>query len=128
MGYVWQPRECDPVTGIPYSKLRAARLEKGEMNRKFKNQKELDWAWANGWHEPGRPETADDPNEIVEKKEPQFKRDEWPPRDQLVGMNMTELQAFVAEKDIPGVDGRWGYYKLRSYVVKFVREVTKGEK
>lgn len=59
MAYEWQPRECN-AQGIPYSKLANVCLERNGELETFLTQEGVDQAWADGWHEPGRPETADE--------------------------------------------------------------------
>ena len=127
MSYEWKPKEIDPATGIPYSKLRAARLEKNGVTKKFKSQKELDWAWKNGWYEPKRPETADVITSEPEVVMPKFEGDKWPSRNDIMKMNMTELTALADEKEIPGVDRRWGTFKLRKFIVDFVESIKQGD-
>ena len=67
MAYQWQPRECN-AQGIPYSKLAGVYLEKEVdsvvvATRDCLTQEETDAAWADGFHEPHRPETRDVPAE-----------------------------------------------------------------
>ena len=57
MPYKWKPNECNE-DGIPYSKLANVTLEKDGELKTFLTQEEVGAAWADGWHEPGRPETA----------------------------------------------------------------------
>ena len=66
MAYEWQMRECNPDVkregyphGLPYSKIANVTLEKDGELKTFLTQEATDAAWADGWHEPGRPETAD---------------------------------------------------------------------
>ena len=109
MAYEWGHKECN-ADGIPFSKDRAARLEKDGVTRKFKTQEELDWAWANGWYEPGRPETADEVTEQVQ----------WPDKETIKAMSVDELKAFVKERKIPDVHHRWGYARLQKYIIEFI--------
>lgn len=109
MAYEWQRQECN-ADGIPFSKDRAARLEKDGVTRKFRTQEELNWAWANGWYEPGRPETAD---AVIEAPK-------WPDKEVLKAMTIDELLGFIEERNIPGTDKRWGEARLRKYVIEFI--------
>ena len=61
--YPWGPTEVNSE-GVPFVKDRIVVLdrinEKGEVERKrFSGQEAVDAAWAKGWHDTGRPETAD---------------------------------------------------------------------
>lgn len=69
MAYEWQKREVDAITGIPYAKGPRVNLEKDGVKKRFTCQEDVDAAWADGWHIPGRPETADiQPEPNVEPK------------------------------------------------------------
>ncbi len=59
MPYKWEKHDCN-ADGVPYLKVAGAWLhKKGEEPKLFMTQATLDEAWANGWHAPFRPETAD---------------------------------------------------------------------
>ena len=58
MAYKWKKRECD-TDGIPYAKKKNTYLEKDGECAHFRTQEAADKAWVDGWHIPGRPETAD---------------------------------------------------------------------
>lgn len=62
MAYEWPREQCNGE-GIPYSKLAIVTLERDGELKKFRTQEEVDAAWVDGWHEPGKPETADVPRE-----------------------------------------------------------------
>ena len=72
MAYKWQPRECDPADGIPYVKKAPVVLEKDGVQKTFTTQAAVDAAWVDGWHDTGRPETAD-VQEAPTAKEPEKK-------------------------------------------------------
>lgn len=59
MAYEWKPNECDPKDGIPYVKKASVVLEKDGKRETFTTQEAVTAAWADGWHDTGRPETAD---------------------------------------------------------------------
>lgn len=71
--YEWKPWEVDH-DGIPFVKGSAVVLDRinehgvGERER-FSGQDAVDEAWATGWHDTGRPETADVIWEDEEEKE-----------------------------------------------------------
>ena len=61
--YEWKPWEVD-VNGVPFVKGSAVVLDRIDTNgveerKRFSGQEAVDEAWANGWHDTGRPETAD---------------------------------------------------------------------
>ncbi len=60
MSYKFQPWELD-TDGVPHCKKAGVFLEKDGVLKSFLIQEEVDAAWANGWHNPGKPETADVP-------------------------------------------------------------------
>ena len=109
-GYQWKDHECNSE-GIPFSKDRAARLEiEPGKTKKFRTQKELDRAWATGWYEPGRPETVDIDIERIQ----------WPEKEVIEGMSADQLNNFVVEKGIPGTDTKWGFARLKRFVVDYI--------
>lgn len=66
MAYEWYWEHCHPeITserfpkGVPHCKLAPVTLEKNGELKKFRTQEEVDLAWGSGWHERGKPETAD---------------------------------------------------------------------
>lgn len=68
------------MTGKPYSKLPLTRLELTDKDgivdsKRFETQEEVDWAWENGYHVPGKPETRDVGVVEEEKKEEVFECD-----------------------------------------------------
>ena len=58
MSYEWKLNECD-ANGIPYVKKAPVVLEKDGVKHTFTTQEEVDAAWDDGWHDTGRPETAE---------------------------------------------------------------------
>ncbi len=79
--YEWKPWEVD-VNGVPFVKGSAVVLDRIDTNgveerKRFSGQDAVDEAWATGWHDTNRPETADviwdvpepvlDPEKPVEK-------------------------------------------------------------
>ena len=56
--YKWKPNECDEYN-IPYVKKAPVVLEKSGRTQDFLTQTEVDEAWETGWHDTGRPQTAD---------------------------------------------------------------------
>jgi len=55
--YEWLPHECNR-DGIPHVQIAPVTLEKDKERQKFYTQEDVDMAWANGWHDDNRPETA----------------------------------------------------------------------
>lgn len=62
-GYVWKVNECN-AQGVPFVKLANVVLERNGETKHFATQAEVDEAWANGYHDIGKPETAEDPVDI----------------------------------------------------------------
>lgn len=60
--YKWKHHELG-TDGIPHVKKAPVTLERAGDKKKFRTQEEVDAAWAAGWHDTGRPETADVPYE-----------------------------------------------------------------
>lgn len=113
MAYKWKPNECDPMTGRPYSKgPPPVRLEKDKKTRRFNSQVEIDQAWAQGWHEPGRPETKD------MKDSEKFAVT----ASDIKKMDVSELLDTVDRYEIPDIDKRWGLTNLREKVLEFFGE------
>lgn len=124
MAYEWQPHECDLITGIPFSKAHMARLEKDGVRKKFRTQEEVDWAWANGWYEPGRPETADVAgNPESDEETGDGDSDKWPENTEIFDMNQPQLLKLIEKKNIPGMDKRWGFERMRRAVVEFKKSL-----
>ncbi|KKL11992.1 hypothetical protein LCGC14_2540200, partial [marine sediment metagenome] len=87
----------DRFTGIPFSKGPRVNLEKDGVKKKFVTQETVDAAWADGWHEPGRPETADAINGHD---------------DSFDTMDHKHLQDACEDQGVE-YDKRWGESKLR---------------
>ena len=104
MAYEWQKHECYD-NGVPFSKGHMARLEKDGVTYKFKTQEAVDQAWADGWYEPGRPETADVARETSGPDEVKL-------NGNFADMNRNEL-IFMCEKHEVEYDKRWGPERLR---------------
>ena len=107
MAYEWKKNEVDRFTGIPFSKGPRVNLEKDGVKKKFVTQETVDEAWADGWHEPGRPETADDPGET----ETNTKAYDFEPmkRDDL--LECCEVNKVTHDK-------RWGDRRLRQVLME----------
>lgn len=73
MAYKFQPWELDK-DGVPFSKKAGVFLEKDGVVKSFKIQEDVDAAWASGWHDPGKPETADVPLQAKPVEEKPKKR------------------------------------------------------
>ncbi len=56
--YEWKVQELDNL-GVPFVKGHIVRLERNGIQRRFTGQEAVDGAWERGWHDTGRPETAD---------------------------------------------------------------------
>lgn len=56
--YVWKRNEKGP-DGVPYVKKAPVVLQKGKVTKDFLTQEDVNVAWATGWHDTKRPETAD---------------------------------------------------------------------
>ena len=56
--YKWEPQELDNA-GVPCVKGRIVVLDCGGERKRFSGQDAVDEAWATGWHDFDRPETAD---------------------------------------------------------------------
>lgn len=79
MTYKWRKNECD-VDGIPFVKKASVVLEKDGVQETFVTQEEVDQAWADGWHDTGRPETADSAIDEPPKEEKEEKRGRGRPK------------------------------------------------
>lgn len=114
MAYEWKTNELDPMTGLPFSKGPNVVLEKDGQTKKFKTQEEVDAAWADGWHEPDRPETADTaidpPEKKVKQKKPPAKRKpkkkatpkkKAAPEEKAEPKKEDELPAFFEGAEVP---------------------------
>ena len=109
MPYEWQKHECYD-NGVPFSKGHMARLEKDGVTHKFKTQEEVNQAWADGWYEPGRPETADVSNETP-------KTEELPIKNNFSDMDRGNLLEICEKYEIE-YDKRWGAERLREALRK----------
>jgi hypothetical protein len=104
--YEWKVQELDNL-GVPFVKGRIVRLERNGIQRRFTGQEAVDGAWARGWHDTGRPETADmvaiAPG-VVEEKEGEEEATPFTgpaSKSKLAKMNKSEL---IAHGEGIGID------------------------
>ena len=89
--YEWKHWEIDYEDDIPFVKKAGVSLEKNGKIKDFLTQEAVDEAWKKGWHNPGKPETADFVDGVKEFDDSEI--DEPTPNRTLHNMNKANLMA-----------------------------------
>ena len=111
MPYEWSKLECDQ-NGRPFVKGPRVVLEKDGVKKRFTTQETVTQAWSEGWHDVGRPETAEEPGER-ENKVVKLRADEEMGGFNFTDMGKDELLEFAEEHGASNIDKRWNANRLR---------------